>query len=223
MAAFSLVTTSRWRLVFLLAMLPAAGLLSLAQPSAVDAATIMVNTTTDELNNDGDCSLREAIQAANTDAAVDACSAGSGADTIEVPAGTFTLGIPGPGEDANQTGDWDITSDLTISGSDEAATIIRGDGVEINDRVLHIVSPGAVVEISKVTIQDGFQPVLGGNGAGSSTPECYSSPTAPCRTTSGVYSAGASTPCWTAALTSPTAPSVGTSRSSVAASPIRAP
>lgn len=32
--------------------------------------------------------------------------------------------------------------------------------------MLHIVSPGAVVEISKVTIQDGFQPVLGGNGGG---------------------------------------------------------
>lgn len=36
-------------------------------------ATINVNTTDDELNNDGDCSLREAIRAANTDTAVDAC------------------------------------------------------------------------------------------------------------------------------------------------------
>ena len=42
------------------------------------AATITVNTTTDELNADGDCSLREAIIAANTDAAIDACAAGSG-------------------------------------------------------------------------------------------------------------------------------------------------
>jgi CSLREA domain-containing protein len=39
--------------------------------------TIGVTTTEDELNSDGDCSLREAIQAANTDSAVDACAAGS--------------------------------------------------------------------------------------------------------------------------------------------------
>src|SRR3970282_626777 len=42
-----------------------------------------VNPTADELNADGDCSLREAITAANTDAPVDACPSGSGADTID--------------------------------------------------------------------------------------------------------------------------------------------
>ncbi|MEK6751509.1 MAG: choice-of-anchor Q domain-containing protein [Chloroflexota bacterium] len=46
------------------------------------SATITVNTATDELNSDGDCSLREAIEAANTNAAVDACAAGTGLDTI---------------------------------------------------------------------------------------------------------------------------------------------
>ncbi len=54
--------------------------------------TILVNTLTDELNNDGDCALREAIRAANLDAAVDACAAGSGADTIVLQSGvTYTL------------------------------------------------------------------------------------------------------------------------------------
>ena len=58
----------------------------------VEAADITVNTTDDELNSDGDCSLREAIQAANTNSSVDACSAGaSGLDTITLPAGTFVL------------------------------------------------------------------------------------------------------------------------------------
>jgi CSLREA domain-containing protein len=38
---------------------------------------IMVTTLEDELNNDGDCSLREAIQAANTNTPVDACGAGN--------------------------------------------------------------------------------------------------------------------------------------------------
>ena len=40
------------------------------------AATITVNTTADELNDDEDCSLREAIQAANTNTDVGACPAG---------------------------------------------------------------------------------------------------------------------------------------------------
>jgi CSLREA domain-containing protein len=46
------------------------------------AAVINVDTTEDELNNDGDCSLREAVVAANTDSAVDTCTAGSGQDSI---------------------------------------------------------------------------------------------------------------------------------------------
>lgn len=48
----------------------------LAFTNAAQAALIIVNTLDFELNNDGDCSLREAIQAANTNVAVDACPAG---------------------------------------------------------------------------------------------------------------------------------------------------
>ena len=40
------------------------------------AAAITVNTADDEHNADGDCSLREALQATNTNAAVDGCPAG---------------------------------------------------------------------------------------------------------------------------------------------------
>ena len=48
------------------------------------AAPFSVTTPVDELNTDGDCSLREAIEAANTNAAVDGCAAGSATvpDTI---------------------------------------------------------------------------------------------------------------------------------------------
>lgn len=54
---------------------------------------IIVNTTTGFARADGRCSLIEAIQAANTDTAVDACPAGSGADTIYLGAGqTYYLG-----------------------------------------------------------------------------------------------------------------------------------
>jgi len=124
--------------------------LSVGTVPLAHAATITVNTTADELNADGDCSLREAIQAANTDAAVDACTAGNGADTIDMPPGTYTLIIPGAGEDANASGDLDITADLTIIGASAATTIIDGGGL---DRVFHIV--GGRVEIIGLTVQNG--------------------------------------------------------------------
>ena len=51
------------------------------------AGTITVNSQADTVSNDGECTLREAIIAANTDtasgAAVGECAAGSGVDTIE--------------------------------------------------------------------------------------------------------------------------------------------
>src|ERR1700682_5437857 len=55
------------------------------------AAPIVVNTTAPSPGSSGDCTLGEAIQAANTDTAVDGCLAGSGADTITLPAGVYTL------------------------------------------------------------------------------------------------------------------------------------
>jgi CSLREA domain-containing protein len=62
------------------------GVLALAAPA--NAATITVNTFADELNTDGDCSLREALASANADGgpANDACINGSGADIIVLPA-----------------------------------------------------------------------------------------------------------------------------------------
>jgi len=130
-------------------------LLCLAQGQPAHAAAIAVTTTADELNADGDCSLREAIQTSNTDAAVDACPAGSGADAITVPSGTYTLSIAGAGEDANASGDLDITADLTITGAGPATTIIDGAGL---DRVFHVdpTSADVMAEIYGVTIQHGL-------------------------------------------------------------------
>ncbi len=136
---------------FLALLVGAATALTLTGGGPASAATISVTTTDDELNSDGDCSLREAIQAANTDAAVDACTAGSGADTIDLPANTYTLSIAGTGEDANATGDLDITADLTITGAGQATTIIDGNAT---DRVFD-VRPSATVEISGMTVRNG--------------------------------------------------------------------
>ena len=46
----------------------------MAQPAG--ARDIFVTTTADGIANNGNCTLREAIKAANTNAAVDACAAG---------------------------------------------------------------------------------------------------------------------------------------------------
>jgi CSLREA domain-containing protein len=145
--------------------LAAVSLLSVVAERAHDAqaaATISVNTTTDELNSDGDCSLREAIQSANTDTAVDACSAGSGADTIDVPAGTYTLTVPGAGEVANQTGDLNILTQVTINGNGAIIQACDNGGGPCTgiDRVFDVASGGALT-ISRLTVSNGYS-FLGG-------------------------------------------------------------
>ena len=120
-----------------------------ARPAA--GTTISPNIFTDELNTDGDCSLREAIQSANTDTAVSGCAAGSGADTILLAAGTYVLGLTGKGEDDNARGDLDITSDITILGAGAKATTIDA---KAKDRVFDVQS-GTTVEINGVTITGG--------------------------------------------------------------------
>ena len=73
------------------------------------AATITVTVTSDDNIVNGNCTLREAIRAANTDTSVDACPAGNGADTIVLPAGNYVLALGGMGENFAAAGDLDIT------------------------------------------------------------------------------------------------------------------
>ena len=103
----------------------------------------IVNKTAD--TNDGactasDCSLREAVNNAN------ACP---GWQTITIPAGFYALTIAGADEDANATGDLDITEDVTIVG--EGVPSI--DGGE-QDRVFEVFSP-AVVRMETLIISGG--------------------------------------------------------------------
>src|SRR3954452_15496135 len=70
----------------------------LATPAVASAATITVNTTDDV--NAGQCTLRSAITAANTNAIVGGCVKGTGSDVINFslpPASTITLGSALPG------------------------------------------------------------------------------------------------------------------------------
>jgi CSLREA domain-containing protein len=124
------------------------------------AATINVTTFADNLTTLGDCSLREAIEAANTDAAVDACPAGSGADAIQLFAGTYTLSLPNIGGDENDntTGDLDIAGDLTIIGVDGNTVRIDGAGL---DRILSI-QPGTSIKLRGFELTHGASAADGG-------------------------------------------------------------
>lgn len=135
------------------------------------AASFTVNTTadTDDSNkgngvcadSTGACSLRAAISEAN---------ALVGADTITIPAGVYTLALPGAGEQFNVTGDLDIRNgNLSLVGASAATTIIQagttggssGNGI---DRVLEVIG-GVTVNISGVTLRHG-QSGSGAAGAG---------------------------------------------------------
>lgn len=120
-------------------------------PTAL-AASITVTTTTDELNTDGDCSLREAVRAANLDRAVDACTAGSGADTITLAAGTYGLTRSGGGEQAAATGDLDISGTLTIHGAGQNQTFVDGNDAQ---RVFEVL-PGSTATFTALTIRNGY-------------------------------------------------------------------
>ncbi len=117
--------------------------------------TINVNSTLDVINSsDNKCTLREAIIAANTDTAsggvAGECPAGSGTDTIIVPAGTYTLTLAGI-EDSALTGDLDITQSVTINGAG-VSTIIKQQGTF--DRIFEIFSP-AQVTLTGMQVQSG--------------------------------------------------------------------
>jgi len=67
------------------------GIAVLAPPVAALDPTITVDEWADELNADGDCSLREAIETINTGVAVDACVVPA-QPVIEIPGGLAALG-----------------------------------------------------------------------------------------------------------------------------------
>ncbi len=154
-----------WRSKFglpLLLVFTIVGLWFTPHPSPVTAAPatiINVNTTTDELNFDGDCSLREAIRAANTDTAVDACPAGNGTDTINIPAGTYNLTLTSGDEDAK--GDLDVQSDMLIQGAGAASTHIHG---QMGERVMEVYQ-SIQVTVAGVTVSGG-QDTGGASGGG---------------------------------------------------------
>jgi hypothetical protein len=128
-------------------------------------AIVTVGTTADILDGDtssitnligspgpdGAISLREAISAANNTA---------GADTVNVPGGTYTLTIAGTLEDVNATGDLDATdaAGLVVQGDGQATTIIQaGANPNLSDSVDRVfdVKANAKFNLNDVTVRHG--------------------------------------------------------------------
>ena len=105
-------------------------------------ATISVNTVGDQFGGVGgpQCSLREAIQAANQQRAFGGCPAGSDdQDTIDVPAGGYSRSLSGEDDDDfNARGDLDIVSPLLhIRSTDNRPTLITASGSRALDISSH--------------------------------------------------------------------------------------
>jgi CSLREA domain-containing protein len=145
--------------------------LALALPASGTAATIPVGTTADEFDNTGSgggCSLREAVRAANTNAAFGGCSAGQiGAeDVIELPSGDYTLSRAGNREDSDATGDLDFdvgagAGDAAIVGIGSSPPTIHsndvGLGTSLRDRAIDVTGDGAF-RLDGLTVIDGLAP-----------------------------------------------------------------
>lgn len=144
-----------------------AGLLSLLAglllfgPATAGAATITVTTTADEnaaAADNGQCSLREAITAATSNAAVDSCAPGDpapGSDTIVLAAGSV-YGLSGTdNEDLNSGGDLDVLAGggpLEISAGSGPRAAINGGKI---DRVLTNHGSGTTLTLRNLRIYNG--------------------------------------------------------------------
>lgn len=114
------------------------------------ASTLTVNTETDQFGSDSaHCSLREAVQAANTDTAFGGCIAGSGTDLIKLNNATYVLTRTGRDEDDNATGDLDASSSMVILGTSAELTTIDANGI---DRILHVRESSPVISVSLIDL-----------------------------------------------------------------------
>lgn len=113
--------------------------------TSANAALILVDTVGDEVTNNGNCSLREAVQSANDDSAVDGCAMGSGSDVIQIPAGTFSLAL----------GEIVLSDAVRITGQGIGQTIIDGQDTS---RIFSVDDSDnaqfAIVTLERMTLQN---------------------------------------------------------------------
>jgi CSLREA domain-containing protein len=128
-------------------------------PASSPGIPIVVDTTEDQFDDTSatnECSLREAISAANADPLL---------DTINLPPGDYTLTRTGSGEDGNSSGDLDVHRQLRINGGGARTTNIQAGTTNNNgiDRVLHVLQDGQL-SLNGATVRYGQSPNADGGG-----------------------------------------------------------
>jgi fibronectin-binding autotransporter adhesin len=115
-------------------------------------STIVVNTTADTApferecsGQDGDCSLREAIDYA------------SNGDTIELPAGTYTLTLPSDDCNFNYCGALGIDENVTIvgEGATSADVVVTADYPTFDDRLMDVEGDATSADLQNLTLAGG--------------------------------------------------------------------
>jgi len=119
---------------------------------AADAAVFNVTGTADGTSpcSGSSCpTLRSAVLKSNEE---------GGSNTINVPAGTYTLTLTPSGPDDATTGDLNIEANVTIAGAGAGLTTIHGD----EDRIFEIKATASAVTLSGLTLTGGGSQVFGG-------------------------------------------------------------
>jgi len=150
----------------LLAALPSIARAGETEPWVVNTAEDLPNPSISQPKIDVDpftlgdqITLRAAVMKANHDL---------GPDTIIVPDGLWKLTLKGDDEDDAETGDLDVTDDLTIIGTPaDPATGADGtliDGKKLKDRLFE-VQPGVRLTLQDLSLRNGKAPKAESGGA----------------------------------------------------------
>jgi CSLREA domain-containing protein len=139
--------THRWTPRLVLALLLLVAWLAALRSPLAQANDITVTSAADTTGGP-DCTLRDAITAANTDTATGGCAAGGGADTITF-AGNYTITLASalPA----------LSGPLTLDGAGQSVAVSGNDTVRVFD-----IQAGAVVTISQLSIISGTVSDAGG-------------------------------------------------------------
>jgi CSLREA domain-containing protein len=130
---------------------------ALAGAGQAGAATINVNTTADEFGTGSQCALREALEAAETNAAFGGCPAGSATatarDEIHLQGLTYRLTRIGE-DDSNDSGDLDpFGGTVNVSGPLKGGAVIDATAIgATGERVMEV---GGDVILTRLTLRGG--------------------------------------------------------------------
>jgi hypothetical protein len=129
---------------------------ALAPSSASAVVNVTPGFTGDVVAGDGNCGLREAVQAdnLNTIPAMPGECDGTGPDGISLPPGNFMLTIPGDDDLASALGDLDLVGATSIAGAGPGLTTITQ--TVTGQRVVHLLlNPSSGTSLTNLTVTGG--------------------------------------------------------------------